>query len=360
MTKYEKSLRCVASRDLGRSATALPWHLVSALAVMASCAQLAHGQAQRFQVAGTIGTLPGAAWTIPNAINNDGLVVGETRGPSSSRAFVWSLSGGIRDIGGLIYRTDSVATGINDAGHVVGYSSGGGYGTSGFIWSESLGIRNWNNLVGAYDCFPQSINDQGQIIGSFFASAPSYTHFVWSQDNGMVDLGGPIGNSAGLYPRDINNLGEVTGWEFIGGITGPRAFVWSETIGKVSLGLLPGADSSLAYSINSQGFVVGQSEFIQDGGWGLRRAFVWSQSMGMQDLNGLVANPTALDSLLAEARGISDNGQIVAISQNGTAYLLVAIPEPMEVMGMVSAVLLVVGVSRRLRGSAESNSAKPG
>ena len=64
-----------------------------------------------------------------------------------------------------------------------------------------------------------------------------------------------LANSEGL---DINDSGHVVGG--LGVLGGSEAFVWDETNGAATLGVL-GGDSSIANATNGLGQIVGNSEF---------------------------------------------------------------------------------------------------
>jgi probable HAF family extracellular repeat protein len=89
--------------------------------------------------------------------------------------------------------------------------------------------------------------------------------------------------------------------------------------------LLGGTDYSNAYGINSGGQVVGQS--IAATG---ERAFLWSSSSGMLNLNDYL-DASGSGWTLGSATAINDAGQIVGKgTHNGIthAYLLTPVPEP--------------------------------
>jgi probable HAF family extracellular repeat protein len=73
------------------------------------------------------------------AINDQGTVVGSSGSYELTSAFVWTQSHGIRSLGA----GESVASGINDAGEVVG-----GYGAvdNAFVWTPTQRLQNLNNL----------------------------------------------------------------------------------------------------------------------------------------------------------------------------------------------------------------------
>src|SRR4029453_4362381 len=76
----------------------------------------------------------------------------------------------------------------------------------------------------------------------------------------------------------------------------------------VDLGTLPGGDFSQALGINDRGSIVGTSTSSFGS-----RAFLWTPTGGLQDLNGLIV-PSSF--VLTQAVGINTAGMIVAIGRD--------------------------------------------
>jgi probable HAF family extracellular repeat protein len=169
---------------------------------------------------------------------------------------------------------DSAATGINDAGQVVGIS----------------GI-----------C--------GTAIGEFSAH-----HALLWENAKPIDLGN-FGGVAWNTPTAINNRGQVVGFADLpgdeaGGLN-PIGFLWTRKLGLVKLLPYPGDINSLAWGINEQGSVVGQS--IDSAG--NSRAVIWqygvmtsAQGVLPVDLNSLIPADSSL--YLVEVNDINDHGEI--------------------------------------------------
>ena len=79
---------------------------------------------------------------------------------------------------------------------------------------------------------------------------------------------------------------------------------------------VPGRQAPVARGINQIEQVVGSYSLAS----GERRAFIWTASHGMQDLNDLVGDKPA-DLMLSEALAISDAGAIVAAGNTGLVLL---------------------------------------
>ena len=125
--------------------------------------------------AGVIQFLPdlGGNWGMfPSAINDSGQIVGMGGAAKHGRrAFLWS-EGVMKDLGSFD-GTISRATGINNAGQIVGFSSTA-RGTRAFIWQNGV-KTNLGVLSGDVDSEAYAINNKGQVVGisaSYNSSRP--------------------------------------------------------------------------------------------------------------------------------------------------------------------------------------------
>ena len=154
---------------------------------------------------------------------------------------------------------------------------------------------------------PQAINDSGQIVGSFATNSGRHA-VLW--DNGtMTDLGMLPGHIYSSVAYDINNNGAIVGEssskdQNVFADPVPRAFMWENGV-MTDLGVLPGAfEASTAVSINDGGDVVGESAGLAG-----KRAFLWR--------NGTMTNLGVLPGRgYSSAYGINHGGQIVGCSGN--------------------------------------------
>jgi probable HAF family extracellular repeat protein len=121
-----------------------------------------------------LGRLPDARFSEAHAINDVGTVVGNDSG-GSNEAFIWDARQGIRGLGVLdaaCVTPFSDARAIDNHGEVVGYSCVSGTTTTShaFVWDLTVGLRDLNGLVSlpAADVLSVAygINERGQIVGN--------------------------------------------------------------------------------------------------------------------------------------------------------------------------------------------------
>ena len=275
-------------------------------------------------------------------INNTGMAVGDSvfiathTANSPVRHAALFNNGSLIDLGTLKKQTFSRANSINGFNQVVGFSGPtlDSPKSRAFFWSKSTGMIDLGTLGGAYaQAF--AINDSGSITGnSQLRSSDSTTEGVHAFLSpsplgagaiGMRDLG-TLGGSFS-YGMAINANNHVVGYSTVKKVDKRvHAFCFDGNTMK-DLGTLapnssnPLEDQSVALSINSSDRIVGYTYLpalnantdpaVQPGTSPVRQiAFVWSQG-AMRDLNKLIGQAAETYHLNA-AMAINDNGQIVA------------------------------------------------
>jgi probable HAF family extracellular repeat protein len=137
----------------------------------------------------------------------------------------------------------------------------------------------------------------------------------------LGNLGGQTGQAGGNIAYDINNQGQVVGNSDLQGDTTFDAFLWTNRTGMQDLHTLSGDVSSTSISINDAGSVVGLSldaDFNP-------RAFLWEKGV-MTDLNTLIAGDSPL--YLISGCSINSSGEItgLGLTSSGEIHTYLARP----------------------------------
>jgi probable HAF family extracellular repeat protein len=215
------------------------------------------------------------------------------------RAFRWTASGGMQNLGTLPGGYDSFANAVSADGAVV---FGRAYNAAGriraFRWTASGGMQDFGTLGGYYSAAYDVSADGAVVVGMAANAAGQIRAFRWTASGGMQDLGTLGGDWSEAYGVSADGT-VVVGWA--GNAAGrSRAFRWTASGGMQDLGTL-GGDWSKAWGVSADGsVVVGESDGC---------AFRWTASGGMQNLG-------TLGGLRSAAYGVSADGSVVV----GWAY----------------------------------------
>ena len=139
----------------------------------------------------------------------------------------------------------------------------------------------------------RDINESGQAVGAARTDSGHWHAFIWEEGGDMIDLHTMSGFDSS-YAYAINDEGWVVGTYYNSGHN-PRGFIWKGG-DMIDLGDLGGYASP--YDINNLGQVVGRSN---------GKAFLWEEGV-MMDLGKPAGD------WWAEAYGINDAGQVVGRS----------------------------------------------
>lgn len=119
-----------------------------------------------------LGTLSGGDHSAAVAINNAGLIVGNSNATDGNIHAVFWQNGAISDLGELAGGSNSQANAVNNKGQIVGFSSipsGGNVSTHAVLWQNGV-VTDLNSLLPANSGWvldnATAITDTGLIIGS--------------------------------------------------------------------------------------------------------------------------------------------------------------------------------------------------
>lgn len=322
-----------------------------------------------------LNTQPEWLYTGADGINDRGQVVGHAQDASYEQYGVfWDTDGSVVDIGGL-GGDQTWTSAINNRGQVVGVSrvsAGGPYHA--FLWSLDGGMTDLGTLEGATESFAYGINDVGQVVGS--AHFGSYQYAVlWDVDGSIRNLGLLPGGTVSVA-FDINESGQVVG-------NGDNRPVFWDVDGNIrEFDILAGDNAGVAFGINEAGIVVGQSTFSSLlGGRRRYRPVLWDSSGGITmlvdsneravDINdfgqvlgsgGVIWNPDGTTINLAQfseyplsnTTGINNLGQVAGWSVTesyGDPFPVVwePVPEPTSISALLAGIGVFAGLGMRRR-----------
>jgi probable HAF family extracellular repeat protein len=264
-------------------------------------------------VLGNLGDFGQGGANYANAINDLAQVVGQSAG----HVFLWSRGLGMMNLG---FTGDGYH--INNLGQIVGQVTPVSHA---FLWKDG-NMQDLGTLGGGGSA-ATGINDAGLVVGQ--ASGPNFLHaFAWTQGTDMWDLGtldGDPASSSGAVA--VNNRNQIVGNSYSHILGTTRAVVYRRD-GIGDLGAL--ASYSVANALNDLGEVVGQSG-TQSGDLHAFRTDVYTPQP--VDLNTEI--PSDSGWLLFDARGVNNAGQIIGSGDfkgQVHAYLLTPVNCPLAVI----------------------------
>jgi len=184
--------------------------------------------------------------------------------------------------------SQSIATGINELGQIVGRYSAG-TGTVGALWSASGALITLPAPPGTWSySTPSNINDLGVVCGTATLAQVGVDPeqaWRWTAKSGYTMLPRLGGVVAGC--RDINNSGQIAGFGTLSNGQA-RACVWQPDGTPLQIGVPAGATQSVAHAINNAGTVVGTTA-------GNEVPWVWDAAGGMRALPDFGFKAAAFD-----------------------------------------------------------------
>jgi len=254
---------------------------------------------------------PQSNFSVAQAINSHGLVAGYStydNDPYEQTHPVLWVMGHVFDLGTLPGSDDAQAMGVNDRGHVVGFSV-----PHAFAWTQENGMQDLGALAGGYSQ-GLAINARDEVVGYSNTADGNWHAIVWTKSEGMQPLPDLSPADSSASANAINNLGQIAGG------VGSYAVLWDRNGDVENLGVLPGQGWSTAFGINDREQVVGWSGFT---------AFIWTLAGGMQNLNNLI--PSNSGWFLSQPNAINNRGQITGqgtINGQQHGFLLTPDSEP--------------------------------
>lgn len=213
---------------------------------------------------------PGGVGFLPRAINDSGVIAGETVSGTGfqqiHRAVTWSAGAGFTTLPMPPGTFQSVATDINSHGTIVfnAYSPSGATQDGAYLWEPGdIAATRLPDPPGTSNgraSYAEAINDRGEIVGSAGYGSPAGIGRAvrWSAGNHAVSFLGAAGvNSIAL---DVNERGTAVGSSTVGNTS--HAAAW---LGATPVDLGPGTVNA----VNDFEFAVGQAGSPP-------RAYLWS------------------------------------------------------------------------------------
>lgn len=241
-----------------------------------------------------LGSIDNSGNSLGKAINSAGDIVGQGYDANGKQvAFFWSFSTGYVSLGEVPRNGFARGEGINDSKTITGTAFGL---SQGFVWRPSdPRPRYIGTLLGGAASEALGINNHNHVTGIAFIPSGSADAFIWTKSGGMRDIG-TVQEGIMTYGFAINDKDEVVGFNALG-----RPFYWSDATGLRLLRTLGGPYTE-AYAINNSGAIAGSSQIPAN----LFHAALWSNhSVTPQDLGTLPGGNTSV------AKGINSSGQIV-------------------------------------------------
>ncbi len=214
-------------------------------------------------------------------VNSSGVSVGDSTLQGSGSSSIGYVTHAIvtdPHTGGLVDITTTadraVATGINDAGEIVGWQRAGGP-TEGFRLKPDGSIVTLDSLGSSVE--PTAINEFGTVVGGAIDTSLSYFNpraFVSESGSAIQRLDLPTQGGV-EYSRatDVNNGGWITGYSWKAAAPTERlASLWTKEAGgqwsPFDLNELAGGGNYIlqsALAVNDEGYLFVQGELDQDG-----------------------------------------------------------------------------------------------
>ena len=248
----------------------------------------------------------GAGNSVAYGINDQGEIAGAYNTGSAQRPFRSVRRAGFQELSLPEGSNGGLAYAINEIGEAAGFASG----SSGVrpVWWTRRGEVRVLQVVANLETRALDLNDRGDIVG--VSGAAPRTAVLWPRKGDLVSLS-PLPGYTHTEAVTVSENGTIAGVATgIGKFPDrSRAVLWqSGSLALLDLGTLPGGIDSRARDVNNRGEVVGTSSTAEGG-----RAFIWTASTGMRDLNTLVSVPGLV---MTDALSVNRRGDILVMGHD--------------------------------------------
>ncbi len=252
-------------------------------------------------------------WAAANSISSTGQAMA---GNASNRLFRWTQSGGMQNLGVYGISTLGLATGISGDGNtVVGWCNNNNFGGMAAVrWTPtSGGLQLLPALPGGLTVGNNALGispDGSIIVGNSGWTGSGVRAVRWLSTGTIVQDLGVLPGGLSSWASDVStDNGTIVGYSHWSG-SGTRAFRWTPAGGMVNLGIPFGGLESLGTAVNGNGqAVVGFYTVASN----VKRAMLWNTTIGTVDLtnylNGIGANLSGYT--LTTATDINQDGSAI-------------------------------------------------
>lgn len=236
--------------------------------------------------------LDGDGGTFPTAINDQGVIAGNSESALGEHAVIWK-DGQVIALPALSGDVGSTAVAMNSHGTVAGESFSSDGSHNAVMWVNGQ-PKVLTGIPSSVQFHPRAIDDRGQVAGVGYADGPNLEPFVW--ERGRLRRWGKRSDMS-AFVWQMNSKAQVVGYSMDAQLHA-HGSVWKSG----STHLLPalnGAISGWPMGINDRGDVVG---------WSGYDTVIWPRGQQPVELNSTLDADAPV--YIAEAQAINNRGQI--------------------------------------------------